>query len=147
MTFLLDARLDLTAEEQELFERYRLAGVVVYDSDARVQHAYSAAERYEAAADAAQAVPIFPAFEEMHIALGNAAASFWHLGAGLSHSFVSALSLQVTLESLASGIHLESASLEETLSVERAITASVQYLADYFHLALTFDGREELSEF
>jgi hypothetical protein len=147
MTFLLDVRLDLTDEEQELFDKYGLYDVVIYDSDARVQHAYSAIESYEASAEAGEAVPLFPAVEELHTALGNAFVSFWHLGAGATHSLLSMASLRITLGTLVSGQHLESESLEEILAVASEVGGATQYLAAYFDLALTFDGREDLSEY
>jgi hypothetical protein len=146
MTFLLDARLDLTPEEEELFEKYRLYDVVVYDSDARTQHAYSAAESYQASAAAAEAVPLFPATNEMHIALGNFFASLWHLGAGATHSFISTISAQINLGTLVAGQHLESESLEEIVTVAARIRDAADYLAAYLNVALTFDGREDLSE-
>jgi hypothetical protein len=146
MTFLLDARLDLDAEEQHLFEKYQLYGVAVYDSDARVQHAHSAMESYASSEKSADAVPLFPAVDEIHIALGNAFASIWHLGAGITHDIMSTLSLQISLGSLVGGQHIESQDLEELLSVAANIHSAVGYLANYLNVALTFDGREELTE-
>lgn len=145
MTFLVDARLDLSPDEHELFQKYRLHDLVLYDSDDRVQHAYSAGESYQASASAADAVPLFPEIHEIHTVLGNFLASLWHAGAGATHSLLSALSLQVTLGTLVAGQHCETGSLEEIVAVEKAIVAGVEYLATYLDLALTYDGSEELS--
>ena len=49
--------------------------------------------------------------------------------------------------SLLEGKHLESGSLEEMLAVSDNIRGSVEYLANYLQVALTFDGREELDEY
>ena len=147
MTFILEARLDLDEEEQELFEKYRLYEVAVYDSDAREQYAHSAQEHYQSTVKRADAVSIFPPIEELHYSLGNAFASYWHFSAGLTYSLLSAAAFHITLRSLADGQDMESQNLEEILAVSNMIRQSVQYLADYFTLALTFDGRETLHEY
>ena len=147
ITFQLDARLDLDGEELHLFEKYQLYDLAVYDSDARVQHAHSAMESYVSSEQSADAVPLFPAADEIHIALGNAFASIWHLGAGITHNIMSTLSLQITLGSLVAGQHIESQDLDEVLSVAANIHSAVEYLANYLNVALTFDGREELDEY
>ena len=146
MTFLLDARLDLDAEELHLFDKYRLYDLAVYDSDARVQQAHSAIESYASSVESAEAVPLFPDIGQIHVALGNAFASIWHLGAGVTHDIMSTLSLRITLGSLVAGQHVESQDLEELLSVAANIRSAVEYLAAYLDVALTFDGREELVE-
>lgn len=146
MTFLLDARLELDEEETELFTKYKLYDLAVYDSDARIQHLHSAGESYQASVERAEAVPLFPDLSQIHTVLGNVFASIWHLGAGTTHQVASALSFHITLGSLAQGQHMESESLEEILTVADNIRQAVQYLATYLDVALTFDGRDELDE-
>jgi hypothetical protein len=47
---------------------------------------------------------------------------------------------------LVDGIHIETHELEEALRVEGLVKESVQFIAEYFDAAVTFDGREELNE-
>lgn len=147
MTFILDARIDLTPDERQLFDRYALHDTVVYDSDARSQHQYSAADNYLSAAEHAETVPLLPELHQIPMVLGNAFASIWYLSMGGVHDVLTQMSLRITLASLLEGQHLESGSLEEMLAVSDNIRASVEYLANYLQVALTFDGREELDEY
>ena len=144
ITFILDARLDLDDEEQELFERYRLYEMIVYSSNAKIQHLHSAIEDYEAAQKTMTPLPWEPSVLELSRAFLEIGVMTWHLGAGAAHEVASALSLQITLGTLTNGQHLETESLEEILAVANSITASVEYLSTYLGVALTFDGREEL---
>ncbi len=146
ITFLLDARLDLAPEELELFHKYNLYDFVVYDSDPRVQHAHSAGERFDAAAKPMTPVPWEPSLGDLATAFGEIGASLWHVAAGTTHGLFSMIALQITLGSLVAGQHFESESLEEILTVANNIQQATEYLATYLDVALTFDGREELSE-
>ena len=146
MTFLLDARLDLSSEESELFDKYNLHGFVIYDSDGRVQHAYSADERFGAAAKPMTPIPWEPAVADLATAFGEIAAGLWNITAGTTHVIASHLSLRITLGLLIDGQHFESEDLEEILTVEENIRQATEYLATYLDVALTFDGREDLSE-
>jgi hypothetical protein len=143
MTFILEARLDLDAEEEQLFEKYRLYDLAVYDGDAREQYQHQAQQSYEAQQEAANAPFLF---EEAHVILSNFFASLWHFGAAATYSVLAAMSFKITLQTLADGQDIESQSLEEIITIRNLIKESVEYLASYFELALTFDGREELSE-
>ena len=146
MLFMLDAQLDLTLEEHELFEKYRLRAVPVYDSDGFIQHIHSAIERYEAATKPMTPIPWEPSPVDIATAFGEIAVSIWNTSVGAAHDLASMLSLRITLGTLIDGQHVESDSLEETLAVEDTIRQATEYLASYLQLALTFDGREDLSE-
>lgn len=136
MMFLLDARLDLTTEEHDLFHKYNLNSFVVYDSDAYTQHADAAYERF----DDATKVPLWnPSFTDL-------ASSLWNNVAGVAHGVMTALSLRLTLGDLIAGSHVECEDLEQLLLAEKNIAQAAEYLADYLAVALTFDGREELRE-
>jgi hypothetical protein len=144
--FLLDARLDLTPEEEELFINYQLAEVVVYDSDQRVQHAYNADRHFQAAAEPMAKLPWEPSLGQLANAFGEIAASLWNTAAGATYAIASTFSLSITLGSLARGQHFESEELEEILTVENNIREAVEYLGNYLRVAVTFDGYEDLSE-
>lgn len=154
ITFALDVQLDLSPDEAELFERYDLAETVVYDSENRAYFDEASAQSYLASSESFGSVPILISTKgteqvaaEVGAALGNIASGLWHLGSGIAYETASALSLRLTLGSLVEGHHLESESLEELAALAITIRKSVEYLASYFSLALTFDGKEDLREF
>ena len=136
ITFILDARLDLTVDELELFNKYDLQSLVVYDSEPRSHHADAAYDHF----DKATAVPVWnPSFYDL-------AASLWNNALGSAHGLISYLSLRITLGDLLDGQHIESEDLEQLLVAEENIGMAAKYLAGYFKVALTFDGGEELRE-
>jgi len=136
MIFLLDARLDLTAEEQYLFERYRLNDRVVYNSDAFMQHLHAADEHREAAA-ATTDVPLdAPLQDHIASAASDLSATAYNSGLALAHNVLGNLSLQITLQSLVEGIHIESEDLEEILTVAQLIRSGTEFLAAYLNIAL-----------
>ncbi len=147
MTFLLDVRLELTAEENELFERYDLHSVVVYDSDARIQHAHSAVEHIEKLEKPVEWRTGEKPIEDLVGILGDLSSMLWNTTAGVTHGVISMMSLQITLGSLVAGQHFESQDLNEILTVAENISAATKYLADYLEVAITFDGREQLDEY
>ena len=136
ITFMLDAHLDLTAEEADLFTKYKLHSLVIYDSDAYTHHADAAYQRF----DDATKVPLWnPSFTDL-------ASSLWNNVAGIAHGVMTAFSLRLTLGDLIAGSHVECEDLEQILLAEKNIVQAAEYLADYFAVALTFDGGEELRE-
>lgn len=148
VTFIIEAQLELTLDEAELFDKYNLADVVIYDSENRVYYGAASAESYHESSQSFGSVPVFiRSADDVANIIGGIAAGFWHLGSGVVYHTASALSLQITLGSLIDGQYVESESLEETLALYNTIKGAVQYIADYLDVALTFDGREDLSEF
>ena len=134
--FVLDARLALDAEEEDLFHKYNLGPTVVYDSDAYSQHSDATYQHFNEATK----VPIWnPSWTEI-------ANSLWNNLAGLGHSAMKALSLRITLGDLVAGTHIECEDLQPILIAENQIKQAVHYLADYLQTALTFDGRDDLHE-
>jgi hypothetical protein len=58
-----------------------------------------------------------------------------------------ALSLNVTVDGLISGQHIECKDLDELLGAESAIIEACQNAKGYLDVASTFDGREQVLEF
>jgi hypothetical protein len=136
VVFTLDARLELSAEEEYLFSKYNLHSLVVYDSDARIEHADAAYTHF----DEVSKLPLWePSFTEL-------ATSLWNNVAGLAHTVMTVLSLRVTLSDLIASIHVEAEDLHQLLQVESNVSQAAEYLSNYFSVALTFDGGEELRE-
>ncbi len=137
MMFVLDARLDLSAEEEHLFRKYGLQSLVVYDSDAFTRHADAAYTRFDQASNVSILNPSF----------ADLTASLWNNLAGAAESVMTALSLRITLGDLAQGVHVECEDLQQILIAEQNIYQAAQYVAEHFRIALTFsDAREELHE-
>jgi len=133
--FGLDARAELTPDEQTLVRKYNLGKLVVYDSDARKKNAESAYGHFDDAANT-------PGYGG-----SSAARSLWKNARGLASAAMMALSLRVTVDSLVSGQHIECKELDELLGAEAAILDACKSLKAYLETALTFDGREEVVEF
>jgi len=134
--FALDARTDLSPEEQALVKKYGLGKLVVYDSEARKKHQGAAAGHFDNAGN----VPL-------KATGGDFARSLWSNARGLARVAMMALSLRVTVDSLVSGHHIECKDLDELLGADEAIRDACGNLKAYLETALTFDGREEVLEF
>jgi len=93
VVFALDARVDLSADERGLVQKYALGKLSVYDSEARKKHAGAAYGHFDDAAT----TPGFSA--------SSAGRSLWSGARGLASAAMMALSLRVTVDSLLSGQH------------------------------------------
>lgn len=133
--FGLDARAELTSDEQALVKKYSLGKLVVYDSEARKKSQESAYSHFDDAANTSG------------YSGSSAAKSLWKNARGLASAAMMALSLRVTVDSLVSGQHIECKELDELLGAEAAILDACKSLKAYLETALTFDGREEVVEF
>lgn len=127
--FGLDARADLTADEQGLVKKYALGKLVVYDSEARKKSAEAAYGHFDEAANSS---------------LGR---SLWKNARGIASAAMMAMTLRVTVDSLVGGQHIECKDLDELLGAEAVILDACKSLKAYLETALTFDGREEVFEF
>ncbi len=127
--FALDARADLSADEKNLVQKYKLGSLVVYDSVARKKHAEAGYAHFDEAANS------------------SVGRSLWKNARGLASAAMMALSLRITVDGLVSGQHIECKDLDELLGAEAAILDACKNLKGYLETALTFDGREEVVEF
>lgn len=127
--FVLDARADLSADEEPLIQKYKLGSLIIYDSDARKKHAEAGYGHFDEAANS------------------SVGRSLWKNARGLASAAMMALSLRVTVDGLMSGQHIECKDLDELLGAEAAILDACKSLKGYLETALTFDGREEVVDF
>lgn len=122
IVFCLDARVQLTAEEQANVSRYRLGSQVIYNSEASKRH-----------------------LDKAQVAQSTSSAG------GIAKSFLSlamaALNLNITINGLQRGQHIECKSLDELLAAEDALMEACKNLRSYLDTAATFDGREVLFSF
>jgi hypothetical protein len=133
--FQLDARADLSGDEQALVKRYNLGKTVVYDSEARKKHAESAAGHFDNAAGTSGST------------LSAVGRGVWANARGLASVAMAALSLRVTVDSLVNGQHIECKDMDELLGAEGAFREACRNVKSYLDVAATFDGREEVVEF
>ena len=133
--FQLDARADLSGDEQALVKKYSLGKLVVYDSAERKKHDEAAVAHFNSAAGTAGSTS------------GALARSLWSNARGLAHIAASSLSLRVTVDSLTNGEHIECKDLNELLGAESAIVDACRNVKTYLETAVMFDGREEVVEF
>ena len=117
--FCLDARAFLAPEEQANVSRYRLGSQVIYNSQASRKH-------LERADDAGRQGSYFKS---------------------LAATAMAALNLNITIDSLQRGQHIECKDLDELLSAEEALMTACQNLKGYLEAAATFDGREVVIDF
>ena len=119
--FCVDARILLSAEEQDNVNRYRLGSQILYSSEAAKRHAEGAgAEHFTTASSWAR---------------------------GIYHAAAARMALNITVDSLQRGQHIECKDLNEVLDAEDALMESCQKLKVYLQTASTFDGREAVIDF
>lgn len=121
MIFCLDARVQFTAREKQDIQRYKLGGQVIYNSEASKR----ALAKSEAAGDGS--------------ALGSVK--------GLAFAALAAMKLNISINSLERGQHVECKSLDELLGAEEAVMTACQNLRGYLDTAATFDGQEVVFDF
>ena len=115
VVFCLDARVDLSPEERDNVKRYGLSKQVLYNSSASKAHLEKVAET------------------------AGGARGFL---SGAVHLAMAKLALNITIESLTQGHHIECKDLEELLGAEEAIKTACENIRTYVQVASTFDGRE-----
>ena len=122
VVFCLDARADLTEEESDNIKKYKLGKEVLYSSE-------KSRRRLERAGD------------------GLASETGAGLLSGTIALALAKMSLNITVNSLTRGHHIECKSLDELLGAEEAIRTACENVKTYIKVAATFDGREEVVEF
>jgi len=119
--FCLDARVEFTPGEQQSITKYKLQKQVIYNSEASKR----ALDRGAAGTDGS---------------------TVGHLKS-LAFTALAAMNLNISIESLQRGQHVECKSMDELLGAEGAIMDACRNLRGYLDTAATFDGREVLVDF
>jgi hypothetical protein len=141
IVFVLDARMEISAEERGRIDTYRLGDHVIYDSVARRKHDEARMAHLESTRDV-------PGWRESSSAqfLGIGKMFYKLARAGISGA-MAGLSLRITVYGLISGVHVECKDMNELLGAKSAIVEAAENLRSYLDVAATFDGREEIIEF
>ena len=116
VTFCLDARVDLTPEESSSVKKYGLGSQVLYNSTAAKGHLDKVTE----------------------YASGGSRGFL----SGAVNLAMAKLALNITVNSLTGGQHIECKDLDELLGAEEAIKSACENIRTYINIASTFDGRE-----
>ena len=120
--FCLDARVELTAQECADIDKYKLGKMVIYNSEAAKKHIEAGTRSMMTGST---------------LGAAKALASF----------AMASLKLNITIEGLATGTHVECKDMDELLGSENAIMQACENLKAYLDTAATFDGREVLVDF
>jgi hypothetical protein len=119
--FCLDARVEFTPAEQQSITKYKLHKQVIYNSEASKRALEGGAARVDGS-------------------------TVGHLKS-LAFTALAAMNLNISIESLQRGQHIECKSMDELLGAEGAIMDACRNLRGYLDTAATFDGREVLVDF
>jgi hypothetical protein len=136
--YVLDARIEFSAEVRALIEKHRLGTRVIYESEARQRHNANTRDHLEATQNQA---PLFSGPREHAMGLGR---TVWQLARAGVSAARAALALRITVASLQAGIHVECKSMDELLEAESAIRAAKGNLEGYLEEIRRFDGTEEI---
>ncbi|MEW8052982.1 MAG: hypothetical protein AB2809_21710 [Candidatus Thiodiazotropha sp.] len=122
VVFCLDARTELTPDETNDVKKYRLGNQVIYNSEASKKH-----------------------LDNTTAGLNSGGLGGIMKGAvGLA---MAKMSLNITIDSLVKGHHIEAKDMDEALGAEEAIKHACESMKTYLDAASTFDGREQVIEF
>ena len=138
MFFALDARIELTADERSLVEKYHLGDAVIYESTSRERHRNSMIAHAESTRDQPGLL------DSPNAQLLGFGKTLFRLARAGASATAAALSLRVTVYGLMRGVHIECKNMNELLGAENAIVQAAQNLKAHLQTAVTFDGREEI---
>lgn len=136
--FTLDARIDVSAENRALIEKYKLGNRLIYDSANREKYAAKARQHIESTRDQPGL------FASPGAQAWGFAKTIGRLGAAAVNATASALSLRITVNSLMAGVHVECKDMHELLEAEDAIKEAGFNLKSELESATTFTGQEQV---
>jgi hypothetical protein len=136
--YMLDARIDASAEIRAIILKHRLGNRVIYESRSRKKRAEATLAHLEKSQESTSGFPPPSA------PLQGTGGALLHLGRAAVSAGIGAFSLHVTIDKLFSGIHIECKSMEELLDAEQAVKQAKENLLKCIDLISTFDGREEI---
>ena len=127
--FCLDVRADYTPEEQSNISKYKLSGQGIYNSQAARRHLDAAGGHLETTQVGG---------------VGERAAG---LARGAMSLALSKLHLNITIDTLGKGQHIECKDLEELLEAEDAVRTACKNVTRYLQVAATFNGSQTVIDY
>lgn len=129
VVFCLDVRAEYSAEETANIAKYKIGGQTLYNSPASKRHL-----------DSAQG-------QLARTQVGGVGEQASGLGRGLLSLAMAKLNLNITIDSLARGQHIECKDMGELLEAEETVREACRSMSTYLSIAATFDGSETLVEY
>ena len=129
VVFCIDARAELTPEEAAAVKKYGLGKEVVYNSQRSKEHL----DKLNANLESSTGRGVLKGIAGFVKSVGNLA--------------MAKLALNITIDALVKGQHIEAKDMDEMISAEAALRAACERTKDYLAVAATFDGGEEVVEF
>jgi len=127
--FCLDVRADYAPEERDNIRKYKLGGQVIYNSQAARKHLDTAGAHLDRTQEGTVA---------------NRAAG---LARGAFSLAVAKMSLNISIDSLGRGHHIECKDLEELLEAEATVREACKNVTRFLDVAATFNGSETVIEY
>lgn len=127
--FCLDVRAEYSPEEQDNIRKYRLGGQIIYSSRTAENRRAEALAQFD---------------RGQSNSLREQVAGLTH---GMASAFMSRLALNISIDSLARGHHIECKDLEELLEAEDTVRTACKNVTRYLEVADTFDGSELVIEY
>jgi hypothetical protein len=139
--FMIDARMEVAAEERRLVGKYGLGDLLVYSSTGSDQQLAAMKARKES-------TKVHPGFwaslgEEL---MGAFRMLLTQSMAG-AHATMAAYDLKITASKLLRGVHIYCTDMDEVIVAKNAIVQAGKNLRKYLDVAQSFDGSEEIHEF
>jgi hypothetical protein len=127
--FCLDVRGDYSPQERDNIRKYKLGGQVIYNSRAAQRHLANMNTNLDRVEN--------PSAREKAAGLGR----------GMLSLAMAKMSLNISIDSLGRGHHIECKDLEELLEAEDTVREACKNVTRYLEVAATFDGSEVVVEY
>jgi len=139
--FMIDARMEVAAEERRLVGKYGLGDLLVYSSTGTDKQLAAMKARTEST----KLRPGFwaSAWEE----LMDVFRMLLTLSMAGADAAVTANDLKITVSKLLRGMHIHCTDMNEVIVAKNAIVQAGKNLRQYLDVAQSFDGSEEIHEF
>jgi hypothetical protein len=139
--FIIDARMEISAQEHRLVQKYHLGDLLIYSSNARDKHL----DAMKASVEGTKGHPVFTlSVKDQLMGVLKTIFSFGMAGA---HATMAAYHLKITVNKLLRGVHVRCKDMNEVLVAKNAIVQAGQSLRTYLDVGQSFDGTEEIHEF
>lgn len=136
--YMLDARLDVSAEVRDLIIQHRLGKRLIYESSARQKHRAAVQGHLEGTRGNN------PFFAPPAAQAKGAAKTMWKIGRAVVSAARASLALKITVDSLIAGVHVECKDMDELLEAEGAVREAKENIEGYISGFRSFDGTEEV---
>ena len=139
--FIIDARMEISAEEYRLIRKYDLGNLLIYSSSGRDKHLDAMKARLE---NTKTRHSMTASFTDTLLGLFR---FFGNLFVANVHGAMAAYRLKITVNKVCRGVHIRCKNMNEVIVAKNAIVQAGETLRAYLDAAQSFDGTEEIHEF